>query len=476
MANKFVFDRSIGDQFGEDAQPFFELVAWRRAEGDAHGTGRQCFADGEAFGGGNADAPRQSRLFELDAREPFGQRQPAENVGIAAAAYFVGEERAYEAAALAGVPPVRGDDTLELAGGDDAGRQFGHHRHDADVQAVQRTGDGFFTGVGHGRAGGAQARRDHFRHRGDVDTAFRREARHGGHAALHELVGTVLDQQRVVGAQNGGDLAAAVFRQRGGGGVVAGGDQIDSVDLFAAAETFEVSRFHALFAASDRDEFDAEHGGGRLDAGIRVVVHGDLFAAAEQRGEDGRDRVLGAVGEQDLFAVRLVSAQAHERDGGVLLPLVLALGVEAEQRSGLVAAEERAGHVQQRGVGRVLRLDAAHVDDVRSFGTLEKPFVGERAVRHERAAADGGGEQPLELAELERLGHGADVDVEKVGQLALRRQTRAGLEGAGGDIVLERARQRQIERTFAAVQLRPPAHRIVVEGIVGHDRHLAVQL
>ena len=87
-----------------------------------------------------------------------------------------------------------------------------------------------------------------------------------------------------------GDLAAAVFRERGGGGVVAGGDQVDAVDLFAAAKTFEVGRFHALIAAPDGDEFDAEHGGGRLDAGISVVVHGDLFAAAEQRGEDGRDR------------------------------------------------------------------------------------------------------------------------------------------------------------------------------------------
>ena len=98
----------------------------------------------------------------------------------------------------------------------------------------------------------------------------------------------------------------------------------------------------------------------------------------------------------------------------------------------------------------------------------QKAQACQRVVGHIGAAAHRAAEQSFLCAQAKGARDGGDIDVEKVGQFALRRQARSGQQNAGLDVRLEQLGQLLIERAGAARQRGLPAHGVVVKGVDGH--------
>ena len=158
-------------------------------------------------------------------------------------------------------------------------------------------------------------------------------------------------------------------------------------------------------------------------------------------------------------------------------------GQSAPRRAAAAVLKERWGLLlRQHSLQR--RDDAVDGDRLRHHrGQLNqglRPVGGEGQIRHgvvghKGSAADHAGQQALIRTDAEGLRHSADVDIQKIGQLPLRRQLRPRQQRAGADVVFQTLRQRLVQGPFLT-PCRLPGHGIGFKRIDRHRRLLSAAI
>jgi hypothetical protein len=117
----------------------------------------------------------------------------------------------------------------------------------------------------------------------------------------------------------------------------------------------------------------------------------------------------------------------------------------------------RPGQDLPQGLGIAVGQGATDGERGQVHSRLERRDLLDRAViAHEAAAAAVGVDQP-EAARLRiRAGDRAEIDPERLGEVALRRQAIAGAQGSAVDIPAQRRADRQVLRAGGKAEVRQP--------------------
>ena len=227
-------------------------------------------------------------------------------------------------------------------------------------------------------------------------------------------------------------------------------------DIVFLCRKFKLIGKHAVFIAWDRHK-PKVHEVGRADkVGIGEVVDRERVARAEEREENGRERVLHAGEDCGLTGGGRNSEAAEPVGaGGAVARRAVALGVGEEPR-GIVASEDFTGGVDDE-IGADAR-EALHRAEIDGFVRAAVAAAGKR--RDEGSAPGHAVDERTFAADVVGAGDGGEVDVQPVGEFALRRQAEPRRQRARFDIVRELRRKRKIARPCERLRVGLPAQRM----------------
>ncbi len=200
----------------------------------------------------------------------------------------------------------------------------------------------------------------------------------------------------------------------------------------------------------------AELRGDGAHAGIGDALAEDDVAGLGEQTEDADQRAMRAGRQEDALLRRHQRAAAEPRRGRVAIERRAAKTLVAQQRVE-IGADARDAFAHARQQRRILGL-RRHVHREIGARTARRRVAGDhRLPADEGAAADGGFDQPA-LAGFDIAARdGGEIELQALGEIALRRQAVARREPAGRDVGRDRVGDRQISGAVAVGERRAPS-------------------